>query len=98
MPAKTIKGEKRWKLFGRTLANRYLVVVFTIHLGLFRTVTAYEMNLTEGRSMPRKSTSLPKFKSEQEEADWYATPEAAIKRRKNSRAHFVRAHSAGLPG
>jgi len=47
IPAKTIKREKRWKLFGRTQANRYLVVVFTIRLKLFRTVTAYEMNLTE---------------------------------------------------
>ena len=44
--AKNIKGEKRWKLFGKT-ASRYLVVVFTIRRRLFRTVTAYEMNATE---------------------------------------------------
>ena len=44
--AKTIDGEKRWKLFGKT-ASRYLVVVFTIRRRLFRTVTAYEMNATE---------------------------------------------------
>jgi uncharacterized DUF497 family protein len=30
IPAKTIQGEKRWKLFGRTTPRRYLVVVFTI--------------------------------------------------------------------
>ena len=46
--AKTIDGEKRWKLFGKT-ASRYLVVVFTIRRRLFRTVTAYEMNATERR-------------------------------------------------
>ena len=45
--AKTIKGEKRWKLFGKTAFGRYLVVVFTIRRRLFRTVTAYEMNATE---------------------------------------------------
>ena len=45
--AKTIKGEKRWKLFGRTAFDRYLVVVFTIRRRLFRAVTAYEMNAAE---------------------------------------------------
>ncbi len=47
IPAKTIRGEKRWKLFGKTTSNRYLVVVFTIRRRLFRTVTAYEMNVAE---------------------------------------------------
>ena len=47
--ARTIKAEKRWKLFGNTISNRYLVVVFTIRYRLFRTVTAYEMNATERR-------------------------------------------------
>ena len=42
-------GEKRWKLFGKTVSDRYLVVVFTIRRKLFRTVTAYEMNATEKR-------------------------------------------------
>jgi len=48
-PAKSIKGENRWKLFGKTATGRYLVVVFTIRRQLFRTVTAYEMNATERR-------------------------------------------------
>ena len=47
--AKTIDGEKRWKLFGKTASSRYLVVVFTIRRRLFRTVTVYEMNATERR-------------------------------------------------
>jgi uncharacterized DUF497 family protein len=47
VPARTVKGEERWKLFGKTEAGRYLVVVFTIRRKLFRTVTAYEMNTTE---------------------------------------------------
>jgi uncharacterized DUF497 family protein len=29
VPAKTVNGEERWKLFGKTEAGRYLVVVFT---------------------------------------------------------------------
>lgn len=45
--AKTIKGKKRWKLFGKMRSGRYLVVVFTIRRRLFRTVTAYEMNVSE---------------------------------------------------
>jgi len=28
--AEAIKGENRWKLFGKTASSRYLVVVFTI--------------------------------------------------------------------
>jgi uncharacterized DUF497 family protein len=49
IPAKTVKREKRWKLFGKTASGRYLVVVFTIRRKLFRTVTAYEMNIPERR-------------------------------------------------
>ncbi len=30
VPARTIKRESRWKLFGKTASGRYLVVVFTI--------------------------------------------------------------------
>ncbi len=48
--ARTIKGEKRWKLFGKARSGRYLVVVFTIRRNLFRTVTAYEMNAAERRN------------------------------------------------
>lgn len=47
IPAKTIKRERRWKLFGKTASGRYLVVVFTIRQKLFRTVTAYEMDAAE---------------------------------------------------
>jgi hypothetical protein len=45
--AKTIERERRWKLFGKTISGRYLVVVFTIRRKQFRTVTAYEMNSAE---------------------------------------------------
>jgi uncharacterized DUF497 family protein len=48
-PAKTVQGERRWKLFGKTAARRYLVVIFTIRRRLFRTVTAYELNPAERR-------------------------------------------------
>ena len=47
IPAKTVEREKRWKLFGKTISGRYLVVVFTIRRKLFRTVTAYQMNTAE---------------------------------------------------
>ena len=44
---KTVNGESRWKLFGTSAAGRHLVVVFTVRRKLFRTVTAYEMNVAE---------------------------------------------------
>ena len=46
-PAKTIAGERRWKLLGKTDTNRYLVIVFTVRRKRFRTVTAYQMNTAE---------------------------------------------------
>ena len=49
IPAKTVHGESRWSLFGRTASGRCLVVVFTLRQTLFRTVTAYEMNGMESR-------------------------------------------------
>jgi uncharacterized protein len=49
IPTKTVRGEDRWKLFGKTESNRYLLVVFTIRSKLFRTVTAYDMNAAERR-------------------------------------------------
>jgi len=48
--ARTVKREARWKLFGKTGSGRYLIVVFTIRRRLFRTVTAYEMNVTERKN------------------------------------------------
>jgi uncharacterized DUF497 family protein len=47
IPAKTVKGEKRWKLFGKTGIGRCLVAVFTIRRKRFRAVTAYKMNAAE---------------------------------------------------
>ena len=47
IPAKSVESENRWKLLGKTASGRYLVVVFTIRRKLFRTVTAYEMNITD---------------------------------------------------
>jgi uncharacterized DUF497 family protein len=47
MPARTVKRERRWKLFGKTASGRYLVVVFAIRRKLLRTVTAYELNAAE---------------------------------------------------
>ncbi|HLI82671.1 MAG TPA: hypothetical protein VKV17_02070 [Bryobacteraceae bacterium] len=41
--------------------------------------------------MPRKSTKASKFKSEAEEADWYATPEG----RRQTQREFARALRAG---
>jgi hypothetical protein len=48
-PASTKGEELRWKLFGITPHGRYLVVIFTIRDGRFRTVTAYTMNQSERR-------------------------------------------------
>ena len=49
IPAQTVKGERRWKLFGKTASGRYLVVVFTIRRAMLRTVTAYDMSAAERR-------------------------------------------------
>lgn len=49
VPARAVNGESRWKLFGKTVSGRHLVVVFTIRQTLFRAVTAYEMNASERR-------------------------------------------------
>ena len=52
--ARAVKREQRWKLFGKTFAGRYLVVVFTVRRRLFRTVTAYGMNASERRTYAPK--------------------------------------------
>src|ERR1035438_4984079 len=44
-----------------------------------------------GGNMPRKSPNVPRFKSDAEEADWYATPEG----RRQTQREFVRALRAG---
>jgi len=49
VPAKAARGEKRWKLFGRSEGGRYLVVVFTIRQTKLRPITAYTMNQAERR-------------------------------------------------
>jgi uncharacterized protein len=47
IPGKTVAGEPRWQMFGKSAAGRYLTIVFTIRRKLFRTVTAYPMNAAE---------------------------------------------------
>ena len=49
IPARELHGEKRWKLFGRSAAGRYLVVVFTIRDDRLRPITAHTMNQRERR-------------------------------------------------
>jgi uncharacterized DUF497 family protein len=46
-PAEDMRGEKRWKLLGRSAAGRYLVVVFTIRNDRLRPITAHTMNKRE---------------------------------------------------
>ena len=41
--------------------------------------------------MPRKSTNVPKFRSDREQAGWYATPEG----RRQTQREFARALRAG---
>lgn len=47
--ARDVGGEKRWQLFGTSVARRYLVVVFTIRNERLRPVTAHTMNQRERR-------------------------------------------------
>jgi uncharacterized DUF497 family protein len=42
--ASDVKRDPRWKLFGKTMKNRYLTVVFTLRKGRVRPITAYTMN------------------------------------------------------
>ena len=49
IPARTVTDEERWKLFGKTAAGRYLLVVFTVRQKLFRAVTAHDMNAVDRR-------------------------------------------------
>jgi uncharacterized DUF497 family protein len=49
IPAEDVRGERRWKLFGRSAAGRYLVVVFTIRRDMLRAVTTHTMNQRERR-------------------------------------------------
>lgn len=44
--------------------------------------------------MPRKSANVPRFKSDAEEAEWYATPEG----RRQTQREFARALRAGTIG
>jgi len=50
IPARAVRAEKRWKLFGKTASGRYLVVVFTVRRKLFRAVTAYEMDTNDRKT------------------------------------------------
>jgi uncharacterized DUF497 family protein len=54
IPARSVNGENRWKLFGKTRSNRYIVVVFAVRHELFRTVTAYDMNAAERKTYAAK--------------------------------------------
>jgi uncharacterized DUF497 family protein len=49
IPAEGMRGEKRWKLLGKSAAGRYLVVVFTIRDERLRPITAHTMNKRERR-------------------------------------------------
>lgn len=62
MPTRSVAGEERWQLFGRTSARRFLVVVFTIRHKRFRTVTAYPMNAIQRKMYAAqidKASGLP---------------------------------------
>ena len=50
IPANSVNGENRWKLFRKTASGRYLVVVFTVRRRRLRTVTACEMNAADRRA------------------------------------------------
>jgi len=46
--------EKRWAAFGRTDANRFLVVIFTRRGGLIRVISARDMNKKERKFYDEK--------------------------------------------
>lgn len=59
IPANSVNGENRWKLFGKAASGRYLVVVFTVRRRMLRTVTAYEMNTADRRIHAPQIDSFP---------------------------------------
>jgi uncharacterized DUF497 family protein len=54
LTTQTVKRARRWKSFGKTLAGRHLVVVFTVRRKLFRAVTAYDVDANERRAYAPK--------------------------------------------
>jgi uncharacterized DUF497 family protein len=55
-----INGQERWKVYGETIGQRLLVVIFTpVSKMRIRVVTAYEMNRSERRDYLRWSTNQP---------------------------------------
>lgn len=78
-------GEARVLCFGRTKSGRLLTVLYTERRGKIRVVTAYEMTKREQKSyfqrdmsVPKEQITIPKFKTEAEEAAWWDShPETA---------------------
>ncbi len=70
--SKKVSG--RCEAYGTTARRRYLVVVFVALRGRIRTITAFSMNPSTRKNMPRNSNKKT-FKSEAEEAAWWASSE-----------------------
>ncbi len=68
--------ETRHVLIGRTQAQRCLFVVFTLRGHAVRVISARDINKEE-RALQKKLLKLPKFRTEDEERDFWATMDLA---------------------
>lgn len=72
-PAKFVRGERRYAALGRSSGGRLLTVVFTIRDTLIRPISVRDMSRRERRlNERRKKNRLPRFRSEDEEREFWA--------------------------
>ena len=81
-----VEGELRLVYYDETEAGRVLAIIVMERGGFIHVVTAYPLDAGQKArlsveavrrrvmSMEKKTRSLPKFKSESDEADWWASP------------------------
>lgn len=53
--AKTVRGESRYRLLGRTYEGRYLKMIYTLRYGKIRVITASDMRKAEMRLFRRRA-------------------------------------------
>jgi uncharacterized DUF497 family protein len=102
-----IEGEWRFVYYGETDRGRLLAVIVTERGRAIRVITStistQDKNVTtsnggrkENESMSRKTPEMPKFRSQSEEADWWASPEGRdYVKRKASASRLNRANVVG---
>ena len=72
--ARHSRHESRHFVLGRTDADRWLFVAFTIRRNRIRVISARDMNQRErAGNMPKQSREIPRFTNEDEEREFWAS-------------------------